>query len=93
MRGRGVSIDMLRYACYRTAMKVKRTYRLSADTVTAVKRLVEEKHVAASQDALVEDAISEYIVILREAEEAQQWSRAASDPVFQAESDAIDVPH
>ncbi len=60
-------------------MKVKCTYKLSADTV---KRLVEENHVAASQDALVEDAINEYAGMLREAEEARQWSRAADDPIF-----------
>lgn len=78
-------------ACYRAAMKVKRTYKLSADTVATVKRLVEEKHVAASQDALVEDAINEYVGILRDAEEARQWSRAADDPIFQAECDSIDV--
>jgi hypothetical protein len=64
---------------------VKRTYNLSPDTVATVKRLVEVDHLAPSQDALVEQAISALDRLVRDARDARLWSQAAADPHFLAE--------
>lgn len=71
-------------------MKVKRTYQLSADTVNAVRELVQRKHAAGSQDALVEAALRDYIRRLREAEEAEVWA-AASDPGLAGEGQLFEA--
>jgi hypothetical protein len=65
--------------------RTKRTYNLSEQTVATVKRLVEELHLARSQDALVEQAIAEYARRARDVEEARLWEQAATDSEFQAE--------
>lgn len=70
-------------------MKTKRTYNLSKEAVTTVRRLVEEKHVAPSQDALVERAIRLYERHLRDLEDQTRWADAASDPEFRAEQARI----
>lgn len=70
---------------------MKRTYNLSVSSIATVKRLVEEEHVAPSQDALVEQAIAELDRLVREANDARLWSQAASDPQFQAELRRIDA--
>jgi len=67
------------------AMRIKRTYNLSPVAVATVKRLVEVDHVAATQDALVEQAIAELDRAVHDAYEAQLWSEAALDPEFQQE--------
>jgi len=67
------------------AVKTKRTYNLSPNAVATVKRLVEERHIAASQDALVEQAITELARRVRDADDARLWEQAATDPEFQAE--------
>jgi hypothetical protein len=54
-----------------------------------VRRLVEENHVAPSQDALVERAIRLYERHLRDVEDQARWAVAASDPEFQAEQARI----
>ncbi len=66
-------------------MKVKRTYNLAPEVVATVKSLVEERHVAPTQDALVEAAIRQYGRQLQDAEDTRRWSQAAADPEFQAE--------
>ena len=71
--------------------RVKRTYNLSAATVRAVQELAAEYRVARSQDAVVELAVDELRRRLRDAEEATLWERAASDPAFRADADAIDA--
>jgi hypothetical protein len=71
--------------------KTKRTYNLSATTVATVKYLVEERHVAPSQDALVDQAIREYARRLRDAADAALWSQAATDEEFQEEVRALDM--
>jgi hypothetical protein len=53
--------------------------------VATVRRLVEEKHAAPSQDALVEAAIRHYERQLQDAEDAERWASATQDAEFQAE--------
>lgn len=71
-------------------MKVKRTYNLSSDSIATVKRLVEEDHIAASQDALVEKAIAELDRLTRDGKDALLWHQAAHDRQFQEEARLID---
>ena len=71
-------------------MKTKRTYNLSPAVVATVKRLVEEQHVAPSQDALVEQAVIELARRLLDADDARRWQQASTDPEFRAEAQAID---
>lgn len=70
-------------------MKVRRTYNLPPDIVTSVKVLVEERHMAPTQDALVEAAIRHYRRLLEDREESRRWSEAAVDPEFQEEVDDV----
>ena len=78
---------------YAVAMstKMKRTYNISPEAVATVKRLVEERHLAPSQDALVEQAIAELARCVRDADDARLWQQAAYDTEFQAEAQQIDV--
>jgi hypothetical protein len=71
--------------------KTKRTYNLSQDAVATVKRLVEERHLASSQDALVEQAIAELARRVRENDEARVWQAAGADAQFRAEAETIDA--
>lgn len=71
-------------------MKVKRTYNLSEGTVAMVRELVEEWHVAPSQDALVERALSDFILALRHQEEARRFEEAARDPDIVAEMELLE---
>jgi len=71
-------------------MKAKRTYNISSETGATVRRLVKERHVAPTQDALVEQAISELARRLRDADDARLWQQAGSDPEFQEEARQID---
>jgi hypothetical protein len=73
------------------AIRVKRTYNLSEGTVEKVRELVEKGHVAPSQDALVEMALTDFIRALQDAEEARLWSAAASDPALSAEAALMEV--
>ncbi len=66
-------------------MKTKRTYNLSTETVDMVRRLVEEQQVAPSQDALVEQALTNFFMALRYEQEARQFAEAASDPEIREE--------
>lgn len=67
-------------------LKVKRTYNLSDRTVRAVRELADEYHVATSQDAVVELAVSELQRRLTDEREAQRWAAAASDETFVTEA-------
>jgi hypothetical protein len=69
--------------------RVKRTYNLSDHSVQAVRRLAEAR-VAPNQDAVVELAIADLERRVREGEDAAAWERAAADPAFTGELDAID---
>ena len=71
--------------------RVKRTYNLSASTVRAVRELAGEYRVARSQDAVVELAVEELSRRIRDIDEATAWERAAADPAFRAEVDAVDA--
>lgn len=71
--------------------KTKRTYNISQDAVATVKRLVEEEHLAPSQDALVEQAINDLARRVRDADDARLWQEAAADSDFQTESRQIDA--
>ncbi len=84
-------IDTSIHTYYYKVMKAKRTYNLSTDTIAAVKRLVEEDHIAPTQDALVEQAIAEFARLIRDAADARLWEQAAHDPEFQAEVSSIDA--
>jgi len=72
------------------ATRVKRTYNLDARTVHAVRELSDRYGVAPSQDAVVELAIDELRRQVREREESDAWERAAADPAFRAESQALE---
>jgi hypothetical protein len=71
-------------------LKTKRTYNLSRRTIETVQALAERK-VAPTQDALVELAVDELARHVREADEAEAWATAASDPAFAAEADELEV--
>ena len=70
--------------------RVKRTYTLSRSSVDAVKEMAEEYHVAGSQDAVVDQAISELHRRVRDARDAELWARAAEDPAFVTEMREIE---
>ena len=72
-------------------MRIKRTYNLSPAAIATVKRLVEVDHVAATQDALVEHAITELDRIVRDGHDARLWVEMALDAEFQAELVQIDT--
>jgi hypothetical protein len=71
--------------------KMKRTYNISEEAVATVQRLVKERHLAPSQDALVEQAIIEFARRIRDADDARQWQEAGSDVRFGAESEQLDA--
>ena len=71
--------------------KTKRTYNISREAVATVKRLVEEQHVAPSQDALVEQAITELARRVRDADDARLWQKARDDGEFGAEITEIEA--
>jgi hypothetical protein len=66
-------------------MKVKRTYNLGAETVATVRELVEQRHLASSQDALVEMALADFFLTARHAEDARRFASAAQDPEITGE--------
>lgn len=68
--------------------KVKRTYNLRPDVVAAV-RLLADKHVAPSQDGVIELAVRDLARRTRDAEHARRWATAVHDPEFQAEVEEI----
>jgi len=70
--------------------RAKRTYSLSPDTIATVKRLVEERRVALTQDALVERAITEFARRIQDDDDTRLWAQAASDPEFQSEMQALE---
>jgi hypothetical protein len=71
--------------------KTKRTYNISQEAVATVKRLVEERHLAPSQDALVEQAIAELARRVRDADDARLWQEAGADAEFLAEAHQLDA--
>jgi predicted transcriptional regulator len=71
-------------------LKTKRTFNISGETIATVKRLAEVAHVAPTQDAVVEYAIAELARQARDLDDARAWERAASDPEFVAEAQAIE---
>jgi predicted transcriptional regulator len=73
------------------AIRTKRTYNLSDETVRKVRELVEGRQVAPSQDALVEMALREFFRVRQDAEEAQLWSAAATDPDLMAEAALLEA--
>ena len=64
---------------------MKRTYNLPASTVATGRELVVERHLAPSQDALVEMALADLFMALRHADEARLFAQAATDPEIAAE--------
>jgi hypothetical protein len=70
-------------------MRVKRTYKLTIEAVETVKQLADRKAVASTQDGVVEVAIRELALQVRDADHAEQWARAASDPEFTAEAEQL----
>jgi len=71
--------------------KTKRTYNISEESVATVKRLVDTYHIAPSQDALIEYAISELARRVRDEHDALLWSEAANDPDFRVESETLEA--
>ena len=76
----------------RMSTKTKRTCNISQDAVATVRRLVEEEHVAPSQDALVEQAINDLARRIQDAADARLWEVAAADDDFGAESNQPRYP-
>ncbi len=74
-------------------LKTKRTYNLPQRTIETVQSLVSDRHVAPTQDALVELAVDELARRVRDADESSAWSTAAADPEFVAESDALEAAY
>jgi hypothetical protein len=72
-------------------LKTKRTYNLSRRTIATVQTLVAEHGIAPTQDALVELAVDELARHVREADEADAWASAASDPEFAGEVDTLEA--
>lgn len=66
--------------------RMKRTYNISPEAVATVKLLVDERHLAPSQDALVEQAIVEFARRVRDADDARLWQAAATDTEFEMEA-------
>jgi len=73
--------------------KTKRTYNLSAKAVAHVKELAGRIGSASSQDGVVELAIERLYRDVRDQEEAALWARAATDPEFRAEMQAIAISY
>lgn len=73
--------------------RVKRTYNLSAATVRRVREMSERYRVAPSQDAVIELAVDELERRLREADEAEAWASAASDPGFRSEAVELETAY
>lgn len=61
-------------------MKVQRTSNSDVTTVATVRDLVEQRHLAPSQDALVETALGDFFLAVRYAEEARRFAAAADEP-------------
>jgi hypothetical protein len=70
--------------------KTKRTYNLSLETVERVRDLAANQRVAPSQDRVVEMAVEQLYLGVREAEEAKIWAQAAEDPAFRSEMRALE---
>jgi hypothetical protein len=68
-----------------TVLKTKRTYYLTRSTVETVRDLASNRHIASSQDAVVELAVGELARRIREQDHAALWAEAARDPEFQRE--------
>lgn len=71
--------------------KIKRTYNISREAVATVKRLVDERHLAPSQDVLVELAIAEYARRIRDVDDARLWQAAGNDAEFHAQTERRDT--
>lgn len=71
--------------------KTKRTYNISREAVATVKHLVEERGLAPSQDALVEQAIAELARRVRDTDDARLWQQARDDDDFRVEARQIDA--
>jgi hypothetical protein len=71
-------------------VRVKRTYKLSEEAVETVRTLAEGRTVASTQDGVVEVAIRELALRVRDAEHAELWAAAASDPEFVAEAQQLE---
>jgi hypothetical protein len=71
--------------------KQKRTYNLTPATVRAVRELADDYHAAPTQDGVIELAVDELQRRIRDGQEAAAWERAAAEPAFRAEAEAIDA--
>ncbi len=62
--------------------RVKRTFNLRPATAAVLKSLIDEHHVAPTQDALIERAIRDIERGIRDEICAQQYAKAALDPEY-----------
>ncbi len=69
--------------------RTKRTYNLDQRTVSRVRELATDYGAAASQDKVVELAVERLYRQVRDEQESLAWERAAEDPEFVAEMQAI----
>ena len=69
--------------------KTKRTYNLSAEAVAHVRDLAGRVGLTTTQDGIVELAIERLYRDVRDQEEAAAWARAATDPEFRSEMQAV----
>ena len=75
------------------ALRVKRTYNLSEETVKRVREMAERYAVASSQDAVIELAVDELERRLRDDREADAWASAATDRAFVSESRGLEAAY
>ena len=69
--------------------RMKRTYNLSPEVVAHVRELAERFGAATSQDRVVELAIERLYRERLEQQDAERWAKAADDPEFRSEMEAI----
>jgi hypothetical protein len=72
------------------AIKVKRTYNLTAQAVAHVRDLAAKSEAGMTQDGVVELAIERLYRERREHDETAQWARASEDPAFIEDMKGVD---
>jgi predicted transcriptional regulator len=68
---------------------IKRTYKLSRETVERVRELAERSGIARTQDGIVDAAVERLYLEVRAEQEADLWATAREDQEFRAEMSAI----
>jgi hypothetical protein len=70
-------------------VKIKRTYRLSKETVERVRELAERSGIARTQDGIVDAAVERLYLEVRAEQEVDLRATAREDQEFRAEMRSI----